>query len=134
MAQDLESRPGDPDLGVGPVHMVLNGILWIGRAAAWILMPILVLVLISVVLSMAKVGTIFSWDSDVFLFGFLQWLKFGLLAAITLFVASFSNTNIYTIIVSFCILVVCQLQYTNSRYQFANRTQLEFGLIRNGFF
>lgn len=48
---------------------------------------------------------------DIFLFGFLQWLKFGLLSAITLFVASFSNTNIYTIIVSFCILVVCQLQY-----------------------
>ena len=49
--------------------------------------------------------------SDIFLFGFLQWLKFGLLAAITLFVASFSNTNLYTIIMSFCILVVCQLQY-----------------------
>jgi len=48
---------------------------------------------------------------DILIFGFLQWLKFGLLGAITLFVASFSNTNIYTIIVSFCILVVCQLQY-----------------------
>ncbi|MFO8026327.1 MAG: ABC transporter permease [Opitutales bacterium] len=48
---------------------------------------------------------------DIFLFGFLQWLKFGLLGAITLFVASFSNTNIYTMIVSFCILVACQLQY-----------------------
>ena len=45
------------------------------------------------------------------LFGFLQWLKFGLLSAMTLFVASFSNTNLYTIIVSFCLLVVCQLQY-----------------------
>lgn len=49
--------------------------------------------------------------SDIFLFGFLQWLKFGLLGAITIFVASFSNTNLYTIIMSFCILVVCQLQY-----------------------
>jgi len=48
---------------------------------------------------------------DILTFGFLQWLKFGLLSAITLFVASFSNTNIYTIIVSFCLLVVCQLQY-----------------------
>jgi len=48
---------------------------------------------------------------DILTFGFLQWLKFGLLSAVTLFVASFSNTNIYTIIVSFCILVVCQLQY-----------------------
>jgi hypothetical protein len=48
---------------------------------------------------------------DVFLFGFLQWLKFGILAAITLFVASFSNTNLYTIVVSFSMLVICQLQY-----------------------
>ena len=48
---------------------------------------------------------------DILLFGFLQWLKFGLLSAMTLFVASFSNTNLYTIIVSFCLLVVCQLQY-----------------------
>ena len=48
---------------------------------------------------------------DLFLFGFLQWMKFGVLAAITLFVASFSNTNIYTIVVSFFMLVICQLQY-----------------------
>lgn len=48
---------------------------------------------------------------DVFLFGFLQWMKFGILAAITLFVASFSNTNLYTIVVSFFILIICQLQY-----------------------
>jgi len=49
--------------------------------------------------------------SDIALFGFLQWLKFGLLSAITLFIASFSNTSIYTMIVGFCALVVCQLQY-----------------------
>ncbi|WPJ95316.1 ABC transporter permease subunit [Coraliomargarita algicola] len=48
---------------------------------------------------------------DVFVFGFLQWVKFGILAAITLFVASFSNTNLYTIIVSFFVLIICQLQY-----------------------
>ena len=45
------------------------------------------------------------------MFGFLQWLKFGVLATITLFIASFSNTNLYTIIVSFFVLVICQLQY-----------------------
>jgi hypothetical protein len=48
---------------------------------------------------------------DIFLFGFLQWMKFGVLAAITLFVASFSNTSLYTIIVSFFMLIICQLQY-----------------------
>ena len=48
---------------------------------------------------------------DMLVFGFLQWIKFGILAAITLFVASFSNTNLYTIIVSFFVLIICQLQY-----------------------
>lgn len=48
---------------------------------------------------------------DVFIFGFLQWMKFGILAAITLFIASFANTNLYTIIVSFFVLIICQLQY-----------------------
>lgn len=48
---------------------------------------------------------------DVFLYGFLQWLKFGVICAITLFIGSFSNTNLYTIVVAFFVLVVCQLQY-----------------------
>ena len=48
---------------------------------------------------------------DLFIFAFLQWIKFGILAAITLFVASFSNTNLYTIVVSFFMLIICQLQY-----------------------
>jgi len=37
--------------------------------------------------------------------------KFGLLVAITLFVASFSQTNLYTVVISFFILIICQLQY-----------------------
>ena len=48
---------------------------------------------------------------DIFIFGLLQWMKFGILAAIALFVASFSNTNLYTIVVSFFVLMICQLQY-----------------------
>lgn len=48
---------------------------------------------------------------DIFIFGFLQWMKFGILAAITLFIASFANTNLYTIVVSFFVLIICQLQY-----------------------
>jgi ABC-type Na+ efflux pump permease subunit len=43
--------------------------------------------------------------------GLLQWLKFSVLAATTMFVASFSNTNLYTVVVSFFIFVICQLQY-----------------------
>ncbi len=65
---------------------------------------------------MARLGDEFASGrliryGDVFLFGLLQWMKFGILAAITLFIASFSNTNLYTIVVSFFVLVICQLQY-----------------------
>ena len=49
--------------------------------------------------------------SDLLVFGGLQWIKFSVLSAITLFVASFSNTNLYTIIVSFFMLIICHLQY-----------------------
>ena len=48
---------------------------------------------------------------DLVAFGLLQWIKFGILNAITLFIASFSNTSLYTITVSFFVLVVCHLQY-----------------------
>lgn len=47
----------------------------------------------------------------IFIFGLLQWLKFCLLCAITMVVASFSNTNLYTVVVSFFILIICHLQY-----------------------
>ncbi len=49
--------------------------------------------------------------NDLITFGLLQWIKFGILSAITLFIASFSNTNLYTIVVSFFMLIICQLQY-----------------------
>lgn len=38
-------------------------------------------------------------------------LKFSMLAAITLLIASFSNTNLYTVIMSFFVMIICQLQY-----------------------
>ncbi|TVR50970.1 MAG: ABC transporter permease [Puniceicoccaceae bacterium] len=48
---------------------------------------------------------------DIFIFVFLQWLKFGILAAITMVIASFSNTNLYSVVMSFFILIICHLQY-----------------------
>jgi len=48
---------------------------------------------------------------DLVLLGVLQWLKFGVLAAITLLIASFSNTNLYTVVMGFFVLVICHLQY-----------------------
>ncbi len=43
--------------------------------------------------------------------GLIQWLKFDVLAAITMFVASYSNTNLFTVVMSFFIYLICQLQY-----------------------
>jgi hypothetical protein len=43
--------------------------------------------------------------------GALQWLKFGVLTAIVLLIASFSNTNLFTVVTGFFVLVICHLQY-----------------------
>ncbi len=44
-------------------------------------------------------------------FALLQWLRFCILSAITIFIASFSNTNLYSVVVAFFIMLICQLQY-----------------------
>lgn len=43
--------------------------------------------------------------------GFLQLLKFGILVAITMFISSFSNTNLFSVVVAFFVMLICQLQY-----------------------
>lgn len=48
---------------------------------------------------------------DVLIVGLLQWLKFGVLTAIVLLIASFSNTNLFTVVTGFFVLVICHLQY-----------------------
>ena len=48
---------------------------------------------------------------DIAVFALLQWVKFGMIAGISLLVASFAQTNLYTVVVSFFVLLVCQLQY-----------------------
>lgn len=48
---------------------------------------------------------------DLIIVGVLQWLKFGVLSAIVLLIASFSNTNLYTVVTGFFALVICHLQY-----------------------
>lgn len=59
---------------------------------------------------------------DIFIFGLIQWIKFGVISAVTLFVASFANTNLYTLVVSFIVLVICQLQYV-ARDAYASGTE-----------
>ncbi len=48
---------------------------------------------------------------DLVVVGLLQWLKFGVLTAIVLLIASFSNTNLFTVVTGFFVLVICHLQY-----------------------
>ncbi|WOO41195.1 ABC transporter permease [Rubellicoccus peritrichatus] len=55
-------------------------------------------------------GRIVSY-SGLLLYGVVELLRFGIIAGFTLFIASFSNTNLYTVIVSFFVFVICQLQY-----------------------
>lgn len=93
MSPNLDGPSGGPDRGKGFIHTVLRGIVWMSGAAAWLIVPILFLVFIGVSLSMAKVGTIFRWENDVFLFGSkltlaslgdLQWHLFGLMLMLTM--------------------------------------------------
>ena len=103
MAHDVDTNPSDPDPGNGVVHTVLRGIVWIGQAAAWLIVPILALVLIGVVLSALKIGTIVRWDGDVFLFGSkltlasigdLQWHFFGIMLMLTMAGAIVSDRHV----------------------------------------
>lgn len=48
---------------------------------------------------------------DIWLFALAQWSKFCVLIGITILIASFSNTNLFTAAVSFFALIICHLQY-----------------------
>lgn len=89
----MDTSQDGPDRGNGIIHTILRGIVWISGAAAWLIVPILVLVFLGVTLSMAKVGTIIQWDADIFLFGSkltlaslgdIQWHLFGIMLMITM--------------------------------------------------
>lgn len=99
----MDTQAQEPKLGTGPVQAMLRGIVWIGRAAAWLIIPILVLVLVGVTLSAFKVGTIFEWETDVFLFGSkltlaslgdLQWHLFGIMLMLTMAGALVTNSHV----------------------------------------
>lgn len=99
----MDTNTSDPVRGNEKVHTILKRIVWIGHLAAWLIVPILFLVLMSVTLSAAKVGTIIRWDSDIFLFGSkltlasigdLQWHLFGIMLMLTLAGALVSDKHV----------------------------------------
>jgi ABC-type transport system involved in multi-copper enzyme maturation permease subunit len=65
---------------------------------------------------------------DLLVVGVLQWLKFGVLAAIVLLIASFSNTNLFTVVTGFFVLVICHLQYL-ARDAWGNVDNAVLGLV-----
>ena len=103
MALDRDTPLDGPDRGKGIIHTVLRGIVWISDAAAWLIVPILALVFLGVALSMAKVGTIMRWETDIFLFGSkltlaslgdIQWHLFGIMLMLTMAGAIVSDKHV----------------------------------------
>jgi hypothetical protein len=47
----------------------------------------------------------------IFTIGFLQWSKLAVLAALTLLIATFAQSQLYTLVMGFFVLVICHLQY-----------------------
>lgn len=91
------------DRETGPIYALLRGIVWIGQAAAWLIVPILILVLAGVSLSALKLGTLIDWDGDVFLFGpkltlaslgDLQWHLFGAMLMLSLAGALVTDSHV----------------------------------------
>jgi ABC-type transport system involved in multi-copper enzyme maturation permease subunit len=58
----------------------------------------------------------------------LQWLKFGVLAAATILIASYAQTNLFTMLVSFLVLAICHLQHlAHDAWTRAENVALRFG-------
>lgn len=57
-----------------------------------------------------EAGRIVHYDG-IFLYAFTQWLKYCVLMSITMFISSFSNTNLFSVVMSFMVLIICQVQY-----------------------
>jgi len=55
-------------------------------------------------------GRIVSYGA-IALAGLLQWLKFAVLCAFGLLIASFAQTQLFTMVMGFLFLVICHLQY-----------------------
>ncbi|MCU0792997.1 MAG: ABC transporter permease [Opitutaceae bacterium] len=74
-----------------------------------------------------EAGRLISYG-DLLVVGLLQWLKFGVLTAIVLLIASFSNTNLFTVVTGFFVLVICHLQYL-ARDAWGNVDNALIGLV-----
>lgn len=60
------------------------------------------------------------------IFGVLQWVRLGIVAAMTIAVSSFAQTYLYAVVVSFVALIIAQLQYVFA--DFASGEKVSFGV------
>ncbi len=75
-------------------------------------------------------GRVVSY-TNVVMAGGLQWLKLSVLAAFSLLVATFAQTQLFTVIAGFCILVICHLQYL-AQETYAGRAATAGSLVGRG--
>ena len=85
------------------LERVADAIAWVGKAASWLILAILVTVMVSVVGGMLRVTRFLQWEGEVFLFGSgltlnsvldLQWYLFGVLLLLTGAYALHTNTHV----------------------------------------
>ncbi len=62
--------------------------------------------------------------SGLAIFAALQWIRLGIVAALTIALTSFSGTYLYAIVISFCGLLISQLQYILQDVASAEKTAL----------
>lgn len=79
--------------------LVLVAVLWVRESALMAAMP-----------EAFEDGRLVRYGS-IGWFGAVQWLKFCVVAAITLLIASFAHTNLYAVVLAFLVVLICHLQY-----------------------
>ena len=62
--------------------------------------------------------------SGIVVFSVLQWIRLGIVAAMTIAVSSFAQTYLYAVVVSFVALIIAQLQYVFADFASGEKTTL----------
>tara|TARA_B110000902_G_scaffold254376_1_gene318322 strand:+ start:132 stop:722 length:591 start_codon:yes stop_codon:yes gene_type:complete len=95
------TKPHDRQPGL--IQTILDGIVWVSQLAAWLVILIIAIVLLSVLVSILDIGKIVEWESDVILFGErltgaslgdLQWHIFGLMLMLTMAGALITDSHV----------------------------------------
>jgi TRAP-type mannitol/chloroaromatic compound transport system permease small subunit len=74
------------------LRILLRPVVWIGQLGSWFVLPLIATVIISIILSMLRIGIVFQWETSIPLFGNqltliglgeLQWHFFGIMIFFT---------------------------------------------------